>query len=243
MLNTVANSDFHSTIEAHKHEGVFILRGKYDCLLTKDLTKGISVYGEKLIQGLISDGPTIFRIWNPFRSKIAASVMCGIDTINIKPGSTILYLGASTGTTVSHLSDIVGSKGAIFAIEKSLTCFNRLSEISTYRSNVIPINGDARQPHKYRMLITQVDVIIIDIAQSDQTRVLAINSLFYLKQDGFFIMIVKASSIDSDSFTETVIARELNRLKELGFKPLEQISLDPYEKNHNVIRGVYKFSY
>lgn len=49
-----------------------------------------------------------YRVWNPFRSKLAAAILGGIDKIHMKPGSKVLYLGAASGTTVSHVSDIVG---------------------------------------------------------------------------------------------------------------------------------------
>ncbi len=49
-----------------------------------------------------------YRVWNPFRSKIAAAILGGVDSIWIKPGTKVLYLGAASGTTVSHVSDIVG---------------------------------------------------------------------------------------------------------------------------------------
>lgn len=49
-----------------------------------------------------------YRAWNPFRSKLAAAILGGIDQIHIKPGAKVLYLGAASGTTVSHVSDIVG---------------------------------------------------------------------------------------------------------------------------------------
>lgn len=72
---------------------------------------GISVYGEKRISvpGEQSDPSIEYRVWNPFRSKLAAAVMAGIGEIHIKPGTKVLYLGAASGTTVSHVSDIVGS--------------------------------------------------------------------------------------------------------------------------------------
>ena len=47
-------------------------------------------------------------MWNPFRSKLAAAILGGIGNIYIKPGAKVLYLGAASGTTVSHVSDIVG---------------------------------------------------------------------------------------------------------------------------------------
>ena len=51
---------------------------------------------------------TEYRVWNPFRSKLAACVLGGVDAIHMPPGSKVLYLGAASGTSVSHVSDIVG---------------------------------------------------------------------------------------------------------------------------------------
>ena len=47
-------------------------------------------------------------MWNPFRSKLAAAIVGGVGNIYMPPGSKVLYLGAANGTTVSHVSDIVG---------------------------------------------------------------------------------------------------------------------------------------
>jgi len=49
-----------------------------------------------------------YRVWNPFRSKLGAAILSGVDSIHMPPGSKVLYLGAASGTTVSHVSDIVG---------------------------------------------------------------------------------------------------------------------------------------
>lgn len=49
-----------------------------------------------------------YRVWNPFRSKLGAAILSGVDNIHMPPGSKVLYLGAASGTTVSHVSDIVG---------------------------------------------------------------------------------------------------------------------------------------
>lgn len=54
-----------------------------------------------------------YRVWNPFRSKLAASILAGVDNIHIKPGSKLLYLGAASGTSVSHCSDLVGPGEAV----------------------------------------------------------------------------------------------------------------------------------
>ena len=47
-------------------------------------------------------------MWNPFRSKIAAAILGGVDNLYIAPGMKVLYLGAASGTSVSHVADIVG---------------------------------------------------------------------------------------------------------------------------------------
>lgn len=95
-------------VEPHRHAGVFIARGKEDALVTRNLVPGESVYGEKRIS--VDEGETKveYRVWNPFRSKLAAAILGGVDHIYIQPGSKVLYLGASAGTTVSHVADIVG---------------------------------------------------------------------------------------------------------------------------------------
>ena len=36
-------------VEKHRHEGVFIARGKEDALVTKNMVPGESVYGEKRV--------------------------------------------------------------------------------------------------------------------------------------------------------------------------------------------------
>lgn len=85
------------------------MKGREDALGTRNLVIGESVYGEKRVSIENDDKEKVeYRIWNPFRSKLAASILGGLDDIHIKPGSKLLYLGAASGTTVSHCSDIVG---------------------------------------------------------------------------------------------------------------------------------------
>lgn len=64
-------------------------------------------------------GADLGQIWNPFRSKLAAGILGGLETIYMKPGSKVLYLGAASGTSVSHVADIVGPTGAVYAVEFS----------------------------------------------------------------------------------------------------------------------------
>ena len=121
-----------------------------------------------------------YRVWNPFRSKLAAGILGGLDEIFVRPGAKVLYLGAASGTSVSHVADIVGPTGTVFAVEFSHRSGRDLINMATHRTNVIPIIEDARHALRYRMLVGMVDVIFADVAQPDQARIVAMVSLRYL---------------------------------------------------------------
>ncbi|KAF4102880.1 rRNA 2'-O-methyltransferase fibrillarin [Onychostoma macrolepis] len=228
------------TVEPHRHEGVFICRGKEDALVTKNMVVGESVYGEKRIN--VEEGETKieYRAWNPFRSKLAAAILGGVDQIHIKPGAKVMYLGAASGTTVSHVSDIVGPEGLVYAVEFSHRSGRDLLNVAKKRTNIIPIIEDARHPHKYRMLVGMVDVIFADVAQPDQTRIVALNAHNFLKNGGHFVISIKANCIDSTAAPEAVFASEVKKMSSENMKPQEQLTLEPYERDHAVVVGVYR---
>ncbi|GAV29180.1 hypothetical protein PMKS-002662 [Pichia membranifaciens] len=236
-------------IEPHRHDGVYIARGKEDLLVTKNVAPGESVYGEKRVTvEEPSKDPSVpatkveYRVWNPFRSKLAAGIMGGLDQIFIKPGAKVLYLGAASGTSVSHVSDIVGPEGLVYAVEFSHRPGRELISMAKKRPNVIPIVEDARHPQKYRMLVGMVDVVFADVAQPDQARIIALNSHMFLKDGGGVVISIKANCIDSTVDAETVFAREVQKMREERIKPLEQLTLEPYERDHCIVVGVYKRS-
>lgn len=228
------------TIEPHRHEGVFIARGKEDALVTYNLVVGESVYGEKRISVEEAEKKIEYRAWNPFRSKLAAAIMGGVGNIYIKPGSKVLYLGAASGTTVSHVSDIVGPEGLVYAVEFSHRIGRDLLNVAKKRTNIIPIIEDARHPHKYRMLVGMVDTIFADVAQPDQARIVAINAHHFLRNEGHIVFSIKANCIDSTAAAEAVFASEVEKLKKEKVKPLEMITLEPYERDHAVVTGTYR---
>ena len=181
-----------------------------------------------------------YRVWNPFRSKLGAGVVGGIEDIHIGPGSKVLYIGAASGTTVSHVSDIVGPEGAVYAVEFSHRVGRDLVNMAKKRTNVIPIIEDARHPQKYRMLVPMVDCIFADVAQPDQARILGLNAHMFVKNRGHFCIAIKASCVDSTLPPDVVYANEVARLREEKFRPVEQISLEPYERDHMMITGMYR---
>jgi len=209
-------------------------------LVTLNMNPGEAVYGEKRIE-IEADGvKKEYRQWNPFRSKLASSILGGIKNIYMKPTSKVLYLGAASGTTVSHVSDIVGTEGAVYAVEFSHRTGRELLEVAKKRTNIIPIIEDARKPHKYRMLVPMVDVVFADVAQPDQARILAMNAHYFLKNGGGFVISIKANCIDSTAPAEAVFASQVAELRKQQFKPREQITLEPYERDHAVVTGVYR---
>ncbi|XP_069796096.1 rRNA 2'-O-methyltransferase fibrillarin isoform X2 [Narcine bancroftii] len=230
------------TVEPHRHEGVFICRGKEDALVTRNMVPGESVYGEKRIGVEEAEQKIEYRAWNPFRSKLAAAILGGIDQIHIKPKAKVLYLGAASGTTVSHVSDIVGPDGLVYAVEFSHRSGRDLINVAKKRTNIIPIIEDARHPHKYRMLLGMVDVIFADVAQPDQSRIVAINAHHFLKVGGHFVISIKANCIDSTASPEAVFAAEVKKMQQENMKPQEQLTLEPYERDHAVVVGVYRSS-
>ena len=113
-----ARGGSHTVLEPHRHPGVFIAKGKDHMLVTKNLVPGESVYGEKRIsiEGGVDGTKVEYRVWNPFRSKLAAGILGGLDDIFIAPGKKVLYLGAASGTSVSHVADIVGPVSALLTL-------------------------------------------------------------------------------------------------------------------------------
>ena len=199
---------------------------KDDQVATRNLTPGISVYGEELIT---EDAE--YRIWNPRRSKLAAALLNGLNNLNIENTSKVLYLGASTGTTVSHISDIVYD-GKIYAVEFSPVTAKKLTRLSRQRPNIYPILGDATKPKEYMNIVEKVDLVYCDVAQPTQSSLFMKNMNLFAKEDALGILMIKARSIDVVQKPKKIFKEEEKKLKEKGFKIIEKVKLEPYEKDH-----------
>lgn len=228
-------------IEPHQmFPGVFIERSKGDTLLTRNFVPSKAVYGEKLISIDGPNGAIEYRQWNPHRSKIAAAMLGGYEHSGIVPGATVLYLGAASGTTVSHVSDIVGPEGCVYAIEFSPRPGRELVNLAKLRRNIVPVIEDARYPKKYQMLVPMVDCLFADVAQPDQSRIFALNAEIFLKNDGYFMISIKANCVDSTIPPEQVYESETAKLVETGFRPEETVDLNEYHGGHSMVIGTYR---
>jgi len=197
---------------------------KNNALFTKALVNE-SVYGEELRDG--------YRMWNPYRSKLAAAILNGLKKCPIDENSNVLYLGASTGTTPSHVSDIVAN-GHIYALEFSEVSMRKLLELSKKRDNMTPLLQDARKPEDYQYLVGDVDVIYQDVAQPNQSEILLKNASIFLKPGDFAVLCIKARSIDTIKDPVQVFKEEKAILQK-NFELIEEINLSPYDKDHRLM--------
>jgi len=202
-------------------------------LATRNLTPGRNVYGERLLR---HEGVE-YRVWDAFRSKLAAAILKNLKTVPIKPSHRVLYLGAASGTTASHVSDIIGEKGYVYCVEFAPRALRELvNNVCAYRLNMSPILEDARFPEKYGMFIGgNVDDVYCDIAQPEQAKILADNADLFLKKSGWIMIAVKAQSIDVTKEPSEVYKQEIKVLKNRGFRIEEVVHLEPYDIAHAMI--------
>lgn len=220
-------------VEPYKFSGVYTITDREQkSISTKSLVPGTSVYGEKLVK----EGEDEFRLWSPRRSKLSAAIKRGLREMPIQPGSKVLYLGAASGTTVSHCSDIVGPNGVIYAVEFSQRTVRDLVQLAAVRPNIIPILDDARHPTRYAPLVSgTIEVVYQDVAQPNQASILYENLKTFCSFGAWGMLAIKARSIDSISSLEEVYSREIAELDNKGLEIVENINLEPLEKDHRFV--------
>ena len=200
-------------------------------LATKNLIPGNQVYNEQLL----TVNGVEYRIWNPFRSKLAAAIMNNLNDFPFNKKSDVLYLGVSTGTTISHISDIVEQNGTIFGVEHtSRVARDFLDRVASHRKNIVPIIQDARKPGEFFSVYKKVDIVYVDIAQADQTDIAIENCKLFLKSGGYLFLVIKTRSIDVTKDPKRVIKNEIKKLESL-FEIKQTIDLQPYDKDHAMV--------
>lgn len=211
-----------SAMEELGPEGVFADRGR---LYTESARPGVRVYGERLV----SSGGREYREWDPRRSKLSAYLTVGGRDVPFGRGSTVLYLGASSGTTPSHVADIVGD-GRVVCVEFAPRMFRELVKNSEGRPAMMPVLGDATKPAEYSMFAEGVDAVYQDVAQKHQADILCDNMDFYNAAGG--MLALKARSEDVTAPPEKVFQEAEARIRERGYRVTDARELGPYEKDH-----------
>jgi len=194
-------------------------------LMTVNSARDTNVYGERLVE---FEGVQ-YRAWNPDRSKLAAMILMGARDIFPNRSSKVLYLGAASGTTASHVSDIL-SEGMVFCVEVSQRPFRDLVKVCEARKNMIPIMADASRPQDYTHLVEGVDIVYQDIAQRDQTDIFVKNMLHFGAERG--ILIAKSRSVDVNMEPKAVYAKVRADLVSKGMRVEKMYDLDDYAKDH-----------
>lgn len=213
-------------IRSSGHAGVFT-DGSW--LYTRNLVPGRAVYGESLR----TEGAIEYRGWNANRSKLAAYLKRGGTAWPFEETSSVLYLGAASGTTASHVSDVC-ARGTVFAVEISPRTFRDLVALAESRPNLIPILGDAERPDPYAPRVGVVDVLYQDVAQRDQTGIFLRNAPA-LRPGGVGILMLKARSEDVAADPRDVARRAESALAASGLSLLDARPLDPFAEGHAAI--------
>jgi fibrillarin-like pre-rRNA processing protein len=182
-------------------------------------TQGPPVYGEP------TDGE--WRLWDAGRSKLAAMVESGMD-VGLDGGETVLYLGAASGTTVSHVADFAGPT---YAVEFAPRPVRDLVGVAEDRENLFPLLKDARKPDTYAHVVESgVDAVVQDVATRGQARV-AVENRQFLADHGRLLAAVKARSEDVTRDPDAVFEQALDDFRE-SYEVLETARLEPYHDDH-----------
>lgn len=225
--DNVKNWRFLDMIKELFYEIFEARKGKNRVLLTKNLVPKKTVYGEGLYRG----NGVEYREWDPFKSKIAAAIKKNVNQVGLKKGEKVLYLGAASGTTVSHVSDIVGKEGVVFAVEFSPTVSRELVFLAEQRGNIAPILADANQPQEYKEIVPQVDWLYQDIAQKNQAEIFLKNVELFLKPGSYCLIAIKARSIDVAKPPKQIFKEVRAKLSE-KLTLVDHKDLVPFQKDH-----------
>ena len=201
--------------------------GRRKQLYTQNIVIGKNVYGERLIA---QDGVE-YREWDAYKSKLAASILKGSPNAGIRKNDVVLYLGSASGTTLSHVSDIVGNDGFVFAVDIAPKVMRDMVFLCYQRKNIAPILGDAGKTAELKERISMVDVIYQDVAQKNQLDIFLKNAGLFLKNEGYALLAVKSRSIDVTKKPRQIF-KEVKEILEKNLAIIDYRELEPFQKDH-----------
>lgn len=213
-------------------------------LWTRNAVKGISVRGERRKR----DGRIEWRRWDPTKSKVAAALLrtnAEPSSLLPDPGSTCLYLGASSGGTTSHIHDFVCGAdnhhgGQVVAVEISPRMVRDLVTLSDRRAGLVPVLGDARKPEQVAAFIRgKAHWIHQDLSIADQAETFVRMATTFLSPGGVGLLSLKAASERSSDGNDNSRFQKAERiLRDSELVLLERIDLAGLEEQHVVFSCV-----
>ncbi|MDO8480424.1 MAG: fibrillarin-like rRNA/tRNA 2'-O-methyltransferase [Nanoarchaeota archaeon] len=206
---------------------IFEVFQEKQALFTKSLNPGKKVYNERLV---IQDGVE-YRQWDPTKSKLGAAILRGASNVGIRKGDIVLYLGCSTGTTPSHVSDMIGEDGFLFGLDVAPRVLRNFVFLCEQRPNMTALFEDAAHPEQYAAKVCEVDVVYQDVAQRNQAEIFLKNCKAFLKDGGYGLLAVKARSVDITK-KPAVIFREVREQIGKELIIVDERTLEPFEKDH-----------
>ena len=210
-----------------------VLRGERHELWTVAVGDPPPVYGERWTE----DSNRRLRAFEPARSKLAAALVRGWSGDLPAPDERWLYLGAASGTTASHVCDLVGPAGCVYAVERSVRPFARLLTLAERWPNLRPILADAREPVEYAALVPAADGIYADVAQADQLEIVRRNAELLLRGDGARLLLaLKTASMGRHlSAAGHRDSAEAALSRDVTLYP--SVSLEPFHRGHFMVGG------
>ncbi|KAK1354121.1 hypothetical protein POM88_047377 [Heracleum sosnowskyi] len=194
-----SDSDSINIVPHDRFKGVYVDKDG-DTLYTKNLVLGQApLYDDEVIISVKqNDGKLVeYREWNPFYSKLAASILCGVQNIWIEPGSRVLVIYSRDddrfGTTISHISDLVGPQDVVFAAPDTL----------------------------------------------EHVPAVYLTAKYFLKAGGHYVLYVQAYCVESANRGDYVFS-SLAKQQQIEFKRMEQVTLEPYDKDHAYVIGAFR---
>ena len=206
---------------------VYESQGRRKQLCTINLVPGKKVYGERLI----NENELEYREWDASKSKLASAILKGSPNVGIRKNDVVLYLGSASGTTVSHVSDMVGSEGLIFAVDIAPRVMRDLIFLSYARKNIVPILADSNKIDLLKERICTADVLYQDVAQKNQLEIFLKNADLFLKAGGYALLALKARSVDVTKNPKQIF-REVKEKLEKEMTIIDYRELDPFQKDH-----------
>ncbi len=197
-----------------------------------------AVYGESLR----NFSGTEFRRWDPTRSKLGAALVRtrrAPELLLPEEGTTVLYLGAGHGTSISHLHDhLCGAEndlsGRLVAVDLAPRCLRELTHMAKSRPGLVPVLGDARKHAAWGVLLPRkVNWLFQDVAQAGQVDIFVAACRRFLERNGTGLLSLKAASERWTGEGEEALFTSVEQtLESSGFEVEERIELAGYEDNH-----------
>ena len=220
--------------------------GNEEQLATKNMVKGTKTRKEKIV--IVNNEE--FLEWNPYKSKLAAAIRNGLQILPIIKNSKVVCINLPEESTILHISNIVGSGGSVFVIGVNKNKKSFLNKLVNTQKNIIPIYDTVDELSFSSSVTGKVDVLYVDIPESEQIEQIVEKYGSLLKNEGFLMFVTKKDDAILENNIVGWMAEQragLNKIREITtklksqFEIIQEINLginyaaEPYHKFYTFI--------